>query len=383
MERNELRWIEIFFNKIPLPYPVVCFIIGFLIYFIYLYFSSMIYILPLNFYAKLSAVSMSILIPFMIGGIQYLVNVSEKITSDVCILLGEKEDICNNKIKKRIISSKWFYIFIFLVIAPFYMVDWISPLDKSPSEHFIEMYFPIYSIDKYHNSWGLAFDAYLQVLGFFSLLLLSYILWILINIIMILKYLGKNCCIIRLESSIFNIRMKIVSIKSFIFNILLIYFLVVSLSIISYLNPTKFFSKETGILLILLLIGISFFFLGISTIQKVLKWQIELELDDINKKIQENIKKLKNIVSMEEYSEKDKVSRISDVIDIFRKQREDIEKMNTNMYDILSIIRFIEMLILPFISSIFKIAVNDTMVSTIFKEKLVSKINDIVIIIFK
>jgi cell division protein YceG involved in septum cleavage len=144
-----------------------------------------------------------------------------------------------------------------------------------------------------------------------------------------------------------------------------------------------FFSKETGLLLILLIIGISFFFLGVGAIQQALKCQVEHELEEINKRSQEQVQKLKKITSINSHSEKDEISHTSDILDIFRKQRAELEQMDTNMYDIRSIVRFIGMLLLPFISSVFKSAIDGSMITNIIKEELVSKINDIITMILK
>jgi hypothetical protein len=374
---NNWLWIEAIFKRIPLPYPILCIIIGILIYLGYIFFSMMINVLPLNFYAQLSAVSMSILIPFMLGGIQYLIDIMVKIIADLEILsTGIKNGIYNTT-TKRFTNSNWRYAFIILVVAPFYLIDWIPPLGETILEHFKETYLPIYSMERFHTLWGLSFDIYLQALGLFSLLLLSYILWIMFNIIWTLDDWKDTCCSSPLENSIFNTKMKMSSIKNSILKILLFYFSCISIAIISYLNPTVFFSKETALLLILLLIGISFFILGIGAIQKALKSQVEHELEDVNKRSLEQVQKLKAITS-NSHVEKDGIDHISSLLDIFGKQRTEFENINTNMYDFRSVLRFVGMLILPFLSSIFKSAVDNSLLTSTIKEGLISRINEIV-----
>jgi hypothetical protein len=375
--KNDWLWIEALFKRFSLPYPIICIIIGIMVYIGYIFFSMMINILPLNFYAQLSAVSMSILIPFMLGGIQYLINIMVKIIADLEILsTGIKNDIYNTT-KKRFTNSNWRFVFIICVVAPFYLVDWIPPISGTFLEHFEKTYLPIYSIPKFHTLWGLSFDIYLQALGLFALLLLSYILWILFNIIWTLDDWSDTCCSSPLENSIFNAKMKMASIKNSILKILLFYFSCISLAIISYLNPTVFFSKETALLLILLLIGISFFILGIGAIQKALKSQVEHELEDVNKMSLEQVQRLKAITS-NSHSEKDEIGRISSLLDIFGKQRAEFENINTNMYDIRSILRFVGMLILPFLSSIFKSAVDSSLLTSTIKEGLIFRINEVI-----
>jgi len=256
-------WVERFFKKIRLPYQMTSIFLGFFIYFCYLFFSKMINILPLNFHQQLSAISMSVIIPFMLGGTQYLINIMKWIIMHIDVIYDNNSStFFFISSKNRFAGSYWRYAIMFLVILPFYVVDWISPFKGTQIEHFRELYFPIYSIEKFRSIWGLSFDIYLQAIGLFSLLLLAYVLWTMINIAWVLKDWEYLCTYNVLDQSIFNIKMRIAEIKSFILKILLFYFVCISLAIISYLNPQVFFSKETGILLILLLIGISFFFLG-------------------------------------------------------------------------------------------------------------------------
>ena len=281
--KSDWIWIETLFKKIRLPYQMTSIFLGFFVYFCFLFFSKMVNILPLNFHQQLSAISMSIIIPFMLGGIQYLVNIMKWIIMHIDAIADSNEGAIYISSKNRFISSNWRYVIMSLVILPFYIVDWITPFQGNPLEHFKEIYLPIYSIAKFHTVWGLSFDIYLQALGLFSLILLSYVLWTMFNITWILKIWENSCSYNVLDESIFNINMRITAIKSRILKALLFYFVCISLAIISYLNPSVFFSGETGILLILLLIGISFFFLGLGSIQRALKCQVEFQLDDINK----------------------------------------------------------------------------------------------------
>jgi len=80
---------------------------------------------PVEFYAQLSAVSMSILIPFMLGGIQYLFDIMIQIISDIDKLsLKHEDNICVNA-KRRFVNLGWHSIFIISVVAPFYLIDWV------------------------------------------------------------------------------------------------------------------------------------------------------------------------------------------------------------------------------------------------------------------
>lgn len=262
-EKDNWFWVETIFQKIPLPYLIVCSIVGSLTYLIYIFFSIKIGVYPLNFYAQLSAVSMSIIIAFMLGGIQYLLNILKTIISYWDALFAESENDIYINAKNRFTDSYWRYLLIASVVLPFYLIDWIPRVKQKFLEHFIEMYLPIYSIPNFHTTWGLIFDIYIQILGIFALFLLSGILWIMFNITWTLRESRSVSCSFPPTACVFNTKMRIASIKSLILKVLLCYFTCISLAVISYLNPTVFFSKETALLLILLLIGILFFFLGV------------------------------------------------------------------------------------------------------------------------
>jgi len=115
----------------------------------------------------------------------------------------------------------------------------------------------------------------------------------------------------------------------------------------------------------------------------ILKCQVEFQLEDINKRDLNQIKKIKKITSMDDSNKADELNYMSNSLDAFKKQRDGLEKINTNMYDIRSVLRFIGMTILPFISSIFKTAIDNNIIIDALKTNIQSKINDILFLILK
>jgi len=312
----------------------------------------------------LGGIQLSSLIPFMLGGIQYFLNNMKKIF----LYLDEIFDKGKNNIymssKKRFTTSYWRYILIVSIIIPFYLIDWIFPFSSTSYEHFIDMYLLFYNFSP--TMWRLAFDIYILILGFIPLLLLSSALWIMLNITWTLLDSKSISC--SSTNSVYNIKVKIAFIKNIVLRILTYYFFIISLAVISYLNPIDFYSKETAILLILLLIGVLFFFSGLDSLKQIFQKSVEHELDGINNASQEYIERLKTIGSIDSPDAKEDVNLISNVLNVFQKQREQLEQMNTNVYDIRSSIRFISSLLLPIIT---KIA---TGVSDALNQELVSKV---------
>jgi hypothetical protein len=333
------NWAEYWFREIPLPYLMVATFIGFIIYIGYVFFGIMIHKFPFSFYAQLSAISICILMAYELAGIKYLLNIMRSILSYWSLLFPESvENICMIA-KKRFTKSYWYYILLFSVIMLFYLIDWIPPSGKNLIENFMKLYLPIYSHIS-HTNWGLLFDIYTQLLSIIIFFFLAVILWIMVNITWTLR----SPIISSTQSprtNVFTIKMRVSSIKNLILKVLTYYFICISLAIISYHNPTIFYSKETFLLMMLLLIGILFFFLGLEAIQRVLKDSVEYELDEINKKCQEQIQRLTKIASFEDYKDKDnEINYSSKLLNAFQKQRDQLEQINTNLYTPGSIARF-------------------------------------------
>jgi hypothetical protein len=368
---ENLNWVESLFNRIPLPYPIVSLIIIALLYLIYAFVRYMIDKDWQHMFAHSLAYFMCITIAYQFGGIQYLINIMKKIFFYWSSLFRETDDDDRIKYKERFMGSNLYFVLVFFIIVPFYLIDWIPPIGRDLKTHFLELYLSVYSSPPFHNIWGLLFDIYAQTLGFLMLFLLAIIIWIMINIIWTLR--GPNCiysnCIPKIN--VFSTKMRIISIRTLILKVITYYFICISLIIVSYMNPkswlnlisplnfmfnlntTELYNKEIFILLILLLVGIIFFILGLNSIQRVLKCQVEFELEKINKMDQEQLQILTSIASREDHSSNAQdITRIINVLDAFQKQREQMEKIDTNIFGFNSIVRFIGTFLLPIISGI-------------------------------
>lgn len=384
-------WIETAIQKAPLPSQLIYLVVGFIVYSLYLFFNKMIGISELNISSKIIIASMSIMIPYMLWLIQYLLNTMRKISLYWDELFSDLENHTYIGDMSRLTQSYWYYILIFSIIVPFYLMDWIAPNEQkfvgfnytlSFFEQFIKLYFPIYSLPGYHTTWAILYDIYTQILGFLALLFLSIILWIMLNISWILSDRSRANRNDLLNSCVY-MQMKMLIIKNEILNILLLYFICISLAIISYFNPTVFFSKETYLLLMLLLIGIFFFFFGLTAMQNILKERVIYELNEINKKEQEQRQRFRSAIASSIKGENDEVNSISKIFDVLWKQREQLMQLKTNLYDNRSNIKFIFSILLPFLSSLFKDELDNGLANIAgISHELASEMSEAIIMLF-
>ena len=242
MEENCWNWVECLFKRVPLPYYIVSTILGLIIYFGYVFFGIKIHQFPFPFYANLSAVSMCIMVAYELAGIQYLLNVMKRIFYYWSSLFEESADNICMITRKRFIGSYLYYILVLLVIAPFYLIDWIYPSEQNLLKNFMNHYLPIYSMIP--TKWGVIFDIYLQFLGILALFFLATILWIMVNITWTLRSPTISPLNYPPKMNVFSTKMRVTSIRDLILKTLTYYFICISLAIISYLNPMIFFAKR-------------------------------------------------------------------------------------------------------------------------------------------
>jgi len=238
------------------------------------------------------------------------------------------------------------------VIAPYFLADLISPTSGDLMKQLMKQYFPAYSQDV-GNYLALSLDICWLLSGILALFLLATILWIIINIPLALKDVSDNYYNLSMNESVFSMNSKLRPIRDSIMKALTYYFIDISLLAISYIDLTRYL-HEVIILLLFLLIGILFFFVGFQSISKLLNGQLQIEQDKINKRSQEYLQQLTNLHPANRCKNIEEISQISTVLDILQKQREVIGEINTRVYDLRSILSFLGVLLLPIITEILK-----------------------------
>ncbi len=346
-KKNGLTWYDGLLERTGIPYPIISLIIGVVIYVIYLFLGRMLEE-EWDLEEKIGFILMGILIAYQLSGIQYLLDKFKKILLDICLLSDDNEANFCTGTKSRFAGSLWYYALLASVIIPFYLTDWISS-DYTLKENYTltEQFMPNYLVEP--SFWVFALDVYIALLGFLALLLLTCILWIVLNISWALKEASLNFRSFSLNASAFSINMKMSPIKNSILGIIFYYFICISLLIISY--GLTGYLREKITLAAFLLVGLIFFFMGYESLNDIVKNQIGFEMDQINKKSREYTQKLLTIDSNGDYDPKiQETNFISNMLDVLQKQRDSLMKADAKVYDLRSILSIISAFILPILT---------------------------------
>jgi hypothetical protein len=352
MSRNSrLTWLDGLFIGTDIPYPIIFLFFGFLIFMAYLFLGRMIE-WEWSPNDKISFIQTGFLIAYQLSGIQYLLDNFRKILSDLSLMSADiDEDFCT-AVVNRFTDSLWYFILLAIVILPFYLADWISS-DYTLKENYtlMEQFIPAYLQDS--SFWIGASDIYQDLVGFLTLFLLGYILWIIFNIALALRSASSRIIGLSLDVSIFSIQTKLRPIKNSLLGILFYYFICISLLILNLGLAGYLFEKVT--LLALLLAGLIFFFIGYQSLNEIVEHQNDFEMDQINKKNMEYTKKLLAIDSNGDYGQKiQETNFISSMLEVLQTQRASLKEANTKVYDLRSILSIISAFILPILTDIAK-----------------------------
>lgn len=344
-EYNEI-WIEKIFRKIPIPYPIVSLFTAVIIFSIYWFFSTKIFYFPWDFVDRLVVSTLSILIALQIAGIQYVLNKIKKNFMDLLLFPKSVESVDDLyvKLEHRLYSSYWYYVIITFVIFPFILFELIHLFRGGETYYTLEP-----------TVWSFLLEIYNHVIGYLVLFLLAIIVWIIFYIAWTFYKIRSDHCKHLMQIDIFCID-KIGGLKplrNFVLQFLAFYFICITLAIISYISPDRIFSYNSFFLVILLLVGISFFITALKTIQTVVKGKIEYEINLINKKYKEEYQRLMDIISRGNYMDKEKeLNLVSNTIKTLSNERERRLQLydRAKGYDFITIIQFIISFIPPILA---------------------------------
>jgi hypothetical protein len=344
-------WFDGLLKRFSMPYTIAAILIGIIIYFIYLFLGLMMHI-PYYLEEKIGFLLMGILIAYQLSGIQYLLDEFKKITSNICILRPDIEESFSRKARNRFADSIWRYLLLIVVVIPFYLVDWISP-EFTVRENYslMKQFMPNYSSKA--TIWIISFDIYHSLLGLLALILLSCILWIILNIAWTLRYASHDFYGNPLNINVFSINSRLRPVRSSVLMISFYYFVCISLLIFSYGLPGYILEKV--ILSAFLLTGLIFFFVGYESLYDITRDQIELEVDKISKKTLEFQQELLSLQSGGDYGLKiQETNFISSMLDALQKQRDAVAKAKTKVYSFRAIVSFIAAFFLPILTDVVK-----------------------------
>jgi hypothetical protein len=221
------------------------------------------------------------------------------------------------------------------------MIDWRDPLDN---------------IDLHNLLYSLFFIYINFVLGFIILSLLAKTVWTVLNITYSIYDASNKSQNFNASLSINSFDIKIKSIRSMVIQVLKYYFLGIALLILTYFGPVRYGIYEIAILISLLIIGLVSFIFGLRSIQRILRARLEYESDIINQGIHAQNQKLIFIISDDDYlKSSEKMTIISNASDMLRKQRDDLTKVESRIFNFSSIGSFVTSFLIPALSLISKI----------------------------
>ncbi len=342
-------WVEKVFKKIPIPYPVASLLIAGVIYSIFWFFSTKVVFFPWEFYHSFAASTLGILIAFQLTGIQYSLNIMKKTFRELSSDSKNKADIDSLyvKLRYRFSRSYWYYVIVAAIIFPFVIIDLMRILQYSS---------PFYAVEP--TIWSFLLDIYNYATGYLIYFLLAIFLWIILNIILTLNEMRSDPYEYLIKIDIFNMDGMggLRQLKDLILRVLTIYFICITLAIISYISPFSIFSFESIFLMILLLVGVVFFFTGVGTIRKLLRGRIEDEIKKINERYQLEHQKLIKLISEGNYKGEE-LNLVSTALQTLYIERDRMLQLygSARGYDLKTIIQFSSAFVLSLIAFVEKI----------------------------
>lgn len=338
-DKIEACWnlVETGFKSARLPYAIMAYLVGSIIYLIYVAFS----IKVRGFHTfdtinNLLAAAMGITIAFQLAAIQNILNKTRWTLEDIDKLFLDSRKKFGDHFKNRLTGSIGYY---FLIIASITVPFVILNRDIKK--------FYIYED---YNYWALGLDYYNFMLGLISLFLLSTILWILINIVWSLNEISYLPKLYLKDGNVFNIMIKLRPIKSLLSITIFYYFVSISLIIITYVCPDDLLTNEMFLLVVLLIAGAILFFVALESIQRIVNFSVENELYKLGKIRDQNIQILESIKNDKSNDCAKEIDLATRVVESMRKEILLTTGVDRGVYDIRTIGTFISSLLIPVLS---------------------------------
>jgi len=335
-------WLDRILEGFAASYLVISIVIGVIISSIYFALGKMIE-LEFDSGTVITVALMGVIVAFQLIVLRYLLSTKREVFRELNSLFADQENYLRINVEQKPYKSFWYYVFIPIIILPFYLVDWISP-DYTLSEYFLEYY----SFEP--GTWTLLFDFYNNLTGLLVLFLFSNIIWILINMAWTFRDVAIRTHGLEMNANIFEANGRLGAIRDSLLKFAVYYFICVSLIVISYINFSEHI-YETAFLVVLLLIGLIFFFVGFEAVNSLMNSQVGLVISKINKKNNEYIEKLLSIASDGEPGPRiQETNFVSNMLEVLQKQRDDLARTKAKAYDLKSIFSIIGAFLLPILT---------------------------------
>lgn len=332
-EQLRWNWIEGVFNRIPIAYPILSLIVAILIFFIYFIFIIKIWGLHYNIF--LPVIFLSAFIAYMLAGNQYIIDKMRYTFKELKYIPNKEkcgEELCRI-LEENLVKPNSFYLLMFIVISLFILKD------------FLEVY--ILESATYEERFfsNQIFNVYNYIIFFFSLYLLTNMIWIVLNVTSIIRIMAKEPYEGVIKIDLFNADKVggLGQIRKFIIYMTIYYSTGISLAVLAYINPSGFRMVyfEIACLILLLTAGIIILISGLQELQKLFQRKVYKELIEINEKYQELYGQLIKIGS-DEKNEKNEneLEFISTSMELLKKERSERESLledNARKYNLAAV----------------------------------------------
>jgi len=164
-----MRWIEKLFNKLAKHYLISSLTISITIFSTFMFFTTKVIFLPLDFHTFLETSSLSILIGYQLAGIKYLFS-HIKPTFDKLKPLFKDDQVQHyfEYLGKKLQKSVMCYIVIILIVIPYVLLEFIKFWRWKISIGPIPLYFSLFEP---FNHWAIALDIFNHIIEYLMLFL--------------------------------------------------------------------------------------------------------------------------------------------------------------------------------------------------------------------
>jgi hypothetical protein len=348
-----MKVVQEIYNKLSVNYWFTSLAISVMTFVLFLFFTTKVKWLPFDSSSLVVSVAMSILIGYQYA---FVKNISSKIRLTFeklrPLFQNNHYQTFSQHLERKLQKSWLFYSTIIIVIAPFVILELIK-VWKWKLSNGVPPYFYLFD----PTPWSLLLDAFNEVIGYSILFLLAIIIWIIIELTLNISELQKND---EVKIDVFDVE-EIGGLKplsSFVLFIVSNYFIIITLTIISYVPPNattyfRIYSKvlitpEIIILVVMLLIGVILFITTQKTIRNLIDKGIRLELEKINRNYKEAYDRVIEICSNNRtVGNKNELEELRVTLDILEKERTKIKQIQDKKFDTKMMITFMSTVLLP------------------------------------
>ena len=276
-------------------------------------FSFFLVSLPWDLSTKSVAFAMGLCLSLQLIGIPWFLGQIKEAFRAPESCGGEPNQYFCLLLQQRLRDRTPFLATLVFVLLPFVALNVLSIIELGTT--------PFFSYE--HTFFALVFDFINMASGYLLLYLFAVILWILLVVGWTLN--DAQGVTERKKVPIDILAPDGVgglgSVQALVRSLITYYFIIVTLLIVSYLNPTTIWSYEALFVILMFIAGILFFFIGLSSIRNLARGRIAEEVGALNERIYSRYNRLKEIVSGGDDTNTDMLKKEQSVLDACYTER--------------------------------------------------------------